>query len=442
MPTFTILPFYVGNIAVAPDGVFTGDRAQCGPSSPGQCTPVMNNFEEDIAAVGSIKAIPTILNVVCRTTGMRFAAVARVTEDRWIACSVHDDIAFGLQPGGELKVESTICHEIRQSGKAVIIDHVSQDAIYRDHHTPAIYGLQSYISMPIRLADGSFFGTLCAIDPEPHQLNTPEIISMFEMFAEVIGYHLSAIDRLHSTETNLLNERQTSALREQFIAVLGHDLRNPVAAIHGGMHLLLNTPLSDNAKTIVAMVQRSVTRMNGLIDNVMDLARGRLGDGLVLDRNAAEPLEPVLRQVVAELQITAPERRIETIFELSAPIDCDRSRMGQLASNLLGNALTYGTPSEPIRIGAKTNGGRFELFVANAGDPIPRDVLESIFLPFSRGTLGASRQGLGLGLYISHEIAKAHGGQLEVVSTPAETRFTFRMPLIVPKGQARRRPAE
>ena len=145
-------------------------------------------FDQDIAAVSSIKAIPTILGIVCRTTGMRFAAVARVTEDRWIACSVRDDINFGLKPGGELKVETTLCHEIRQSGKAVIIDHVSEDAVYANHHTPQIYGLQSYISVPLRRADGSFFGTLCAIDPAPHVLNTPETIEMFEMFAEVIGY--------------------------------------------------------------------------------------------------------------------------------------------------------------------------------------------------------------------------------------------------------------
>ena len=137
------------------------------------------DFTEDIAAVNSIRAIPTILDIVCRTTGMRFAAVARVTEDRWIACSVRDDIAFGLKPGGELKIETTICHEIRQSGRAVIIDNVAEDNVYCAHHTPAMYGLQSYISMPIRLADGSFFGTLCAIDPEPHRLNTPETIRMF-----------------------------------------------------------------------------------------------------------------------------------------------------------------------------------------------------------------------------------------------------------------------
>src|SRR5277367_373856 len=130
-------------------------------------------FEQDVAAVASIKAIPSLLNIVCRTTGMRFAAVARVTEDRWIACAVRDDIEFGLQPGGELKVETTICHEIRQSHRAVVIDHVAEDEVFAGHHTPALYGFQSYISVPITLADGRIFGTLCAIDPRPARLKNP-----------------------------------------------------------------------------------------------------------------------------------------------------------------------------------------------------------------------------------------------------------------------------
>ena len=238
-----------------------------------------DRFAEDIANVLSIRTIPTILNVVCRATSMRFAAVARVTEDRRIACSVRDDIAFGLNPGGELKVETTICNEIRQSGEAVIIDHVSKDAAYCAHHTPAMYNVQSYISMPIRLTDGTFFGTLCAIDPDPHTLNIPETVGMFAMFVDIIGFHLSAIDRLTATETRLSDERENAALRERFNAVLGHDLRNPLAAIGGGITLLLRTPRSKRAETIVTMMRSSVTRMTGLIDDVMDFARGRLGGG-------------------------------------------------------------------------------------------------------------------------------------------------------------------
>ena len=143
-----------------------------------------------------IAAVPTILEVVCRTTGMGFAAVARVTEDRWIACAVRDEIAFGFAPGGELKVETTICDEIRDSRQAVVIDHVAEDLQFRDHHTPKMYCFQSYLSMPIVLPDGTFFGTLCAIDPRPAKLNNPAIVGMFRLFAELIAFHLDANQRL------------------------------------------------------------------------------------------------------------------------------------------------------------------------------------------------------------------------------------------------------
>ena len=388
------------------------------------------NYEQDIAAVSSIKAIPTILDIVCRMTGMRFAAVARVTEDRWIACSVRDDISFGLKPGGELKVETTLCHEIRQSGEPVIIDHVSEDPDYACHHTPRIYGLQSYIAMPIRLADGSFFGTLCAIDPEPHRLNTPETIRMFEMFADVIGFQLSAIGRLNVAEANLLDEQNASALREQFIAVLGHDLRNPLASISGGVSLLRKEALSERGLKILNMMHGSVVRMSSLIDNVLDFARGRLGGGVTLAREDSIALEPILQQVVDELRIGAAGRSIETDFALPDRVNCDPSRFGQMVSNLLANAFTHGAPDEPVRIHATTNADELELWVANGGAPIPPPTMEKLFQPFFRGEVASSQQGLGLGLHIASEIAKAHGGAIEAVSTAEETRFTFRMPLV------------
>ena len=96
------------------------------------------NLQADVDRVSRIQAVPTILDVVCRITGMRFAAVARVTEDRWIACSVLDEINFGLTPGGELKVDTTICHEIRQSLEPVVIDNVAEDEAWCRHATPAM----------------------------------------------------------------------------------------------------------------------------------------------------------------------------------------------------------------------------------------------------------------------------------------------------------------
>jgi GAF domain-containing protein len=141
------------------------------------------DFQDDISAIESIQAVPAILNVVCRVTGMGFAAVARVTANRWICLAVNDEIRFGLKTGGELKVETTICQEVRDGREAVVIDHVAEDESYCGHPTPALYGFQSYISMPIFLKDGSFFGTLCALDPKPAKLKNEGVIGMFRLFA-------------------------------------------------------------------------------------------------------------------------------------------------------------------------------------------------------------------------------------------------------------------
>jgi sigma-B regulation protein RsbU (phosphoserine phosphatase) len=116
-------------------------------------------------------------------------------------------------------------------------------------------------------------------------------------------------------------------------------------------------------------------------------------------------------------------------MDLKMPVDCDPVRMSQLLSNLLGNALTYGDPAAPVLVVAETGLQQFELSVANAGAPIPKASMEKLFLPFSRGTGQSGQEGLGLGLYIASEIARAHGGMLTATSTSQETKFIFRMPL-------------
>lgn len=237
-----------------------------------------------------------------------------------------------------------------------------------------------------------------------------------------------------AVQNSLLDERAASALREQFIAVLGHDLRSPLAAIDYGMRILERSALDPRSASVTSMMRGSVARMAGLIDNVMDFARGRLGGGLTLERDDTHPLEPVLRQVIAELQTGNPDRRIEACFSLTESVYCDRRLVGQLASNLIGNAVSYGATHEPVRVGASTAGGWFEFHVANAGDAIPPAILAELFQPFARGKNGPGRQGLGLGLYISQAIARAHGGTLEVVSTDVQTRFTFRMLLQAPSA--------
>jgi sigma-B regulation protein RsbU (phosphoserine phosphatase) len=226
----------------------------------------------------------------------------------------------------------------------------------------------------------------------------------------------------------LTSQREEAELREQFIAVLGHDLRNPLASLAAGIRLLQKSRVSENEIAVAAMMQKSISRMASLIDNVMDFARGRLGGGLTLTL-ARLPLGPVLQQVVDELQSTHPERLIKTEFDMRAPPEVDPVRLSQLLSNLLGNALIYGAEGKPILVRSATTNGEFWLAVTNAGEPISPAAMQRLFTPFSRGEVRPSQQGLGLGLYIASEIARAHGGTIDVSSTSEETRFTFRMPV-------------
>ena len=377
-----------------------------------------HDFQQDIDTVQAIGAVARILDVVCRMTGMGFAAVARVTEGRWICCAVKDDISFGLKPGGELEVATTICDEIRQSGEPVIIDEVKTDQIYCGHLTPAKYGFQSYISMPIVLPSGEFFGTLCAIDPYPRTLKNLQTIETFRLFAELIATHLVLMDRLAVTEGSLATERRDAELREQFIAVLGHDLRNPLASIQAGIRVA-RRPNADLSGTF-DMMHASTVRMAKLVDNVMDLARAKLGGGLNLDVTQTD-LQPILNHVIDELRSAHPGREVLTQIDVQ-PVMCDGGRIGQMLSNLLANALSHGA-DEPVTVSASTKNG-LELVVANRGVPIPEEARANLFKPFYRGK---SVQGLGLGLYICDEIAKAHGGEISVSSTADETKFAFKM---------------
>lgn len=150
-----------------------------------------DQLAEDAVAQGDNDEIRAILEDICRMTDMGFAAVARVTDTRWIACQLLDKIAFGLQPGDELEIQTTICNDIRQSGQRVVIDHVDADIQWQTHHTPIMYGFKSYASFPIFLPDGSFFGTLCAIDPHPRAVSGAKVIATMEEYAKRIAQILS-----------------------------------------------------------------------------------------------------------------------------------------------------------------------------------------------------------------------------------------------------------
>lgn len=152
---------------------------------------MLDQIEADANRNDHESAIRQILEEVAAVTGMGFVAVACITETRWIACQVLDQIDFGMSAGDELRVSTTICNDIRETGNAVVIDNVASNPKWQTHPAPALYGFKSYVSMPIVLSDGSFYGTLCAVDPTPRKLTGPDIVPALERFADRVAAILS-----------------------------------------------------------------------------------------------------------------------------------------------------------------------------------------------------------------------------------------------------------
>lgn len=384
----------------------------------------------DIDAVQSISAVPTILRVVAETTGMRFVCIARVDADSWTTCAVHDQLDFGLKPGDTLDVATTLCSEVRHFDKVIVMDKASEDPAFRNHPTPKLYGFESYISVPVYRPNGDFFGTLCALDPMPAAVSNPKVIDSLVLFADLLSRQMQDEQRLQQSETALLSVRESSELREQFIAVLGHDVRTPLASILTGTALLRRLGLDENAIRVVERIERSGLRIASLVDDVVDFTHGRMGGGIPLSALRATDLQHHLRHVVDELRDIHPGRTVLSEIDIGGAVFCDPKRIAQLLSNLLVNALLHGAPDQPVRVSAHDRDGGLLLSVSNGGAPITAETMAALFQPFWRGANAGAAGGLGLGLYIVAEIARSHNGVMEVSSNADATTFSFAMPPI------------
>jgi signal transduction histidine kinase len=390
--------------------------------------PAIAPYVREIQEIG---AVNKILETIAALTGLGFVAVAHVTDHSWTACAVLDRLGFGLKVGDGLDVTTTLCEEVRATASTIVIDDVNKSDSYRDHHTPRIYGFQSYFSVPIFRAGGEYFGTLCGLDPKPMPLSQPATVSTLELFASLITQQLES-ERVHAVAQNdLLSERETSELREQFIAVLGHDLRTPLGAIGHGVELLRLKHPDPQVMPLLQRMQRSVGRMSAMVDDVVDFTRGRMGGGIALDMRHESGLEVPFGQVIDELRELHPEASIIARVQPGITLLCDPARLSQLLSNLVKNAIVHGDASAPVQVAITSTDGRFSIAVSNRSADLSPELIGQLFKPFwraqARSAHQGTHQGLGLGLYIVSEIARSHGGVMDVVSRDGEVTFTFSM---------------
>lgn len=403
----------------------------------------------DIESIKQISIVPNMLEVICRSTGMGFAAIARVTQDRWIACSVRDEILFGLEEGGELEIETTICNDIREVKKAVIIDEVDKSEIYCNHPTPKLYGFQSYISVPIILKSGEFFGTLCAIDPKPALLNNAKTIGMFNLFSELISFHLQSVQLIERSNNAVLdlNRQLTDSIDEnrQYQFISNHNLQEPLRKIRIFSSMLVNAAEkkdTDKAKEIALKINSNAQRFSMMIKDLSDFSELNHKDFSfeIVDLN--DIVADVRMQLKAELTAKNAEIHVEklpSIYAISL-------QMEQLFYHLISNALRFSkhdispvihirsfetsinSSINKVQLGIDT---RFvEIRLQDNGIGIEQSQLESIFDIFSRLPYDNVLEGRGTGLAYCRKIIRNHNGNIKAQSEPGiGTTFCINLPI-------------
>lgn len=231
---------------------------------------------------------------------------------------------------------------------------------------------------------------------------------------------------LEQQRVALLDAHESSRLRDVFVGVLGHDLRNPLNVISMGIQLLHDAKdMPQRHRQTIDRVLRSAERMERLIGDVLDFTRGHLAGGIPVHRVPAD-LQLICRNIVRELEARYPQRVIAVAVDGATDGAWDVGRVEQIIANLVGNALEH-CAVDPVQVWIDGGAELMRLSVRNSGC-IPEEVVPRLFEPFRRGDL--SSDGLGLGLYIVREIARAHGGcvRLRVDRARNETTFIVELP--------------
>jgi signal transduction histidine kinase len=259
-------------------------------------------------------------------------------------------------------------------------------------------------------------------DPEPHASDVDDVTRFNE-----------SIDQSVTKAVSSYTQRVDQA-RDLFLAILSHDLRNPLNSIAMSAALLpqLGTPVPE-AVGVVSQIATNAQVMARMISDLLDYTRTRLGAGMPV---APAPMDAakLCRELYDEFRTAHPGREIRFRRDGDATGEWDTDRLRQAVSNLLGNAVQHGGEQSPIELAVAGDPADVSIAVHNGGPPIPPGELPNIFDPLVRGSSAqhpkTNRPGsIGLGLYIAREVAKSHGGRIDVTSTAdAGTTFTVRLP--------------
>jgi len=229
---------------------------------------------------------------------------------------------------------------------------------------------------------------------------------------------------------DVTDEKRRSEFEQQLIAIVSHDLRNPLHAILlGAQALVARGGLDERTARSLGRIRASADRAARMVQDLLDFTRARVGHGIPVAPRPAD-LTAIARGATDEARVAFPGRAIQVEPSGDARGEWDPDRLTQVAANLVVNALKYSPRESPVTVRVHGSEGTATLEVHNRGSPISPDLLQHLFEPYRRGRAEEDdRSSLGLGLYIAREIVRAHAGEIEVRSSEADgTTFTVRLP--------------
>ncbi|RYH51387.1 MAG: hypothetical protein EON54_15110 [Alcaligenaceae bacterium] len=442
-------------------------------------TPMNAPTQSDLITAQRLPALPSILKALRGLTKMRFAALVRLTGTDWQACVVDDCAGLGIRAGDVWEVDNTLCQKVREINQPVNWPDVSTAPFSRSSsHMASLLGIQAYFAYPIYRADGSFFGTLCAMDTVRGEPAAASVIDAASAFSQILGPQLRAVEptdhEAHSTTAASI-ERDVRTVTQTFqsttqpippagsaspvaggdvgradavsppsgqpsasldpvvqgkvLSVMSHDLRNPMHSLMAAIEMIQIKPMEPRLQRLMGMVQGSAVRLSELARQALDFARLQTLGDVVINVSPAHDLGSTVESAVGHVRASYPQRNIVVNITGCPPMNIDPSRVEQLLEIVLTHAVKHCGVDRDVEVHARRVDQALALDVAVPDYILDAALVPHVFDPFYAVDGEAQTAHLGIGLYLARAIALAHQGELTLVTDAGQARFVVTLPL-------------
>lgn len=435
--------------------------------------------QSDLIHAQRLPALPSILRALRGLTNMRFAALVRLTGSDWQACVVDDQAGLGIRAGDVWEVDNTLCHTVREINQPVNWPDLSSAGLsLSTSHMASLLGIRAYFAYPVYRADGSFFGTLCAMDTVPGEPVGASVIDAASAFSQILGPQLggadAASDDAHRTtaasiERDVRTVTQTfqstlqtippdsrspsessshasppttrspvvptsasldPAVQAKVLSVMSHDLRNPMHSLMAAIEMIQIKPMEPRLQRLMGMVQGSALRLSELARQALDFARLQMLGDVAINIAPACDLAPALEAVVERVRAGYPQRSIVVNAQAGSPMDIDPARFEQLLEIVLTHAVKHCGVDREVQVHASRVDQALVLEVVVPDYILDAALVPHVFDPFYAIEGKAQTAHLGIGLYLARAIALAHQGELTLATDAGQACFVLTLPML------------